>query len=168
MSPGASKHRSTKKQPRRHEPQESAASKSQSKLTSDRPLVGVKHSHRRFMTAAIKAMLESRSEHPKKADPLVGAVLVGPDGNPIAEAHRGRYGSGDHGEFSLLEKSGKRIPAGSTLYVTLEPCTKRGDGKTPCAERVVDAGIAHVFIGIHDPNPDIYGRGEEKLPHGEF
>ena len=115
------------------------------------------------MTAAIKAMLESRSEHPKKADPLVGAVLVGADGNVIAEAHRGHYGSGDHGEFSLLEKSGTRIPSGSTLYVTLEPCTKRGDGKTPCADRIVDAGLARVFIGIHDTNPDIYGRGEEKL-----
>ena len=115
------------------------------------------------MTAAITAMLESRSEHPRKADPLVGAVLVGPDGNVIAEAHRGHYGSGDHGEFSLLEKSGARVPAGSTLYVTLEPCTKRGDGKTPCADRVIAAGIARVVIGIHDLNPDIDGRGEEEL-----
>jgi pyrimidine deaminase RibD-like protein len=117
------------------------------------------------MIAAIKAMLESRSERRKKADPLVGAVLVRPDGKSI-EAHRGHFGSGDHGEFSLLEKSGERMPAGSTLYVTLEPCSKRGDGKTPCADRVVAAGIQHVVIGIHDPNPDIYGRGKEKLKRG--
>lgn len=107
-------------------------------------------------------MLESRSEHRRKTDPLVGAVLVFPNGKFI-EAHRGHYGSGDHGEFSLLEKSGEQIPAGSTLYVTLEPCSERGDGKTPCADRVIAAGIAHVVIGIHDSNPDIYGEGEEKL-----
>ncbi len=114
------------------------------------------------MEAAIKAMLESRSEHPKKTDPLVGALLVFPDGKTV-EAHRGKWGTGDHGEFSLLEKSGTRIPAGSTLYVTLEPCSKRGHGKTPCADRIVAARIPHVVIGIRDPNPDIYGRGEEKL-----
>ena len=158
MSPGASKHRGTKTRPRRREPQQSA----RPNATSDRALAGVKHPHRAFMTAAIKAMLESRSENPKKKDPLVGAVLVFPDGTSI-EAHRGNWGTGDHGEFSLLEKSGARIPAGSTLYVTLEPCSKRGDGKTPCADRILDARIPHVVIGIRDPNPDIYGRGEEKL-----
>jgi ATP-dependent DNA helicase RecG len=114
------------------------------------------------MIAAIRAMLESRSEHRPKTDPLVGAVLVFPNGKFI-EAHRGHYGSGDHGEFSLLEKSGELIPAGSTLYVTLEPCSKRGDGKTPCADRIIAAGIGHVVIGIHDPNPDIYGEGEARL-----
>jgi diaminohydroxyphosphoribosylaminopyrimidine deaminase/5-amino-6-(5-phosphoribosylamino)uracil reductase len=115
------------------------------------------------MIAAIKAMLESRSENPTKTDPLVGAVLVASDGRIVEEAHRGHYGSGDHGEFSLLEKSGAKIQRQSTLYVTLEPCTRRGDGKIPCADRVAASGIPHVGIGIHDPNPDIEGEGEKRL-----
>lgn len=163
MSPRTSKHRATKKLAQRQVTQQPAAYKSRVKPISRRHPAAAKHPRRSFMTAAIKVMLESRKEHPGKPDPLVGAVLVNPDGNIIAEAHRGHYGAGDHGEFSLLEKSGKRIPAGSTLYVTLEPCTKRGDGKTPCADRIIEARIPHVVIGIIDRNPDIDGRGVEKL-----
>jgi predicted HTH transcriptional regulator len=123
----------------------------------------IKHPNRTFMMKAITTMLESRSEQAGKTDPLVGAVLVGGDGKIIGHAHRGKYGSGDHGEFTLLEKSGLKIPKNAVLYVTLEPCTKRGDRKTPCADRVVSSGIKHVVIGIPDPNPDIFGKGSQKL-----
>jgi pyrimidine deaminase RibD-like protein len=67
------------------------------------------HPDRTFMSAAIAAMLESRSEGAGKKDPLVGAVLVSGAGKIIGSAHRGKYGSGDHGEFTLLEKSGVKI-----------------------------------------------------------
>jgi ATP-dependent DNA helicase RecG len=115
------------------------------------------------MREAIDAMLESRSEGAGKTDPLVGAVLVSRDGRILGRAHRGKYGTGDHGEFTLLEKSGMKIPKDSVLYVTLEPCSKRGDRKIPCAERIVRSGIKHVAIGISDPNPDIFGKGRKKL-----
>lgn len=115
------------------------------------------------MSAAIKAMLESRSAGAGKTDPLVGAILADRNGKILGRAHRGQYGSGDHGEFTLLEKSGIDIPSDAVLYVTLEPCTKRGDRKTPCADRVVRSGVRRVVIGIQDPNPDIYGKGAGKL-----
>ena len=125
--------------------------------------IRIKHPDRAFMTEAISVMLESRSEGIGKTDPLVGAVLVRKNGKIIGRAHRGKYGPGDHGEFTLLEKSGLKIPQDAVIYVTLEPCSKWGAGKTPCADRIVDSGIKHVVIGIADPNPDIYGKGSRKL-----
>ena len=127
------------------------------------PSTKVEHPSRVFMLEAITAMLESRSEGSRKKDPLVGAVLVSGAGKVIGRAHRGQYGSGDHGEFTLLEKSGVKVLPSAVLYVTLEPCTKRGDRKIPCADRVVNSGIKHVVIGIPDPNPDIYGLGSKRL-----
>ena len=122
---------------------------------------------RKFMRMAIDEMMLSRSENPAKADPLVGAVLVDRQGQLLARAHRGKYSSGDHGEFSLFEKVGAKVPFGSTLYVTLEPCTKRNHPKIPCAERVIGAELQRVVIGIKDPNPDIYGQGVTALQnHG--
>ena len=47
--------------------------------------------------------------------------------------------------------------------MTLEPCTKRGPRKTPCADRIIASGVKHVVIGIKDPNPEIFGKGEERL-----
>jgi ATP-dependent DNA helicase RecG len=119
--------------------------------------------NRRFMRLAIAEMLRSRSEHASKPDPLVGAVLVNSTGRIVGKAHRGKYGEGEHGEFTLLEKPGIRISPQSTLYVTLEPCTRRGHRKIPCAQRIIDAGISRVVIGIKDPNPVIWGEGEKRL-----
>jgi len=64
-------------------------------------------SSRKFMRLAISEMLRSLSEHTNKPDPLVGAVLVNSVGGIVGKAHRGKYGDGEHGEFTLLEKSGQ-------------------------------------------------------------
>jgi len=119
---------------------------------------------RKFMVRAVEVMRQSRSEHTGKEDPLVGAVLVDPSGRQLAEAYRGMYGSGDHGEFSLLEKVKRgEAPSGCTVYVTLEPCSKRGEGKKPCAQRIAEARVSRVVVGILDRNPAINGRGLDLL-----
>ena len=115
---------------------------------------------RKYMEMAVAEMLESRSEHEQKHDPLVGAVLVNRAGQFLAKAHRGALRVGDHAEFTLIErKLGDRSLEGSTLYVTLEPCTKREPPKIACAERVASARLHRVFIGMLDPNPAIQGHG---------
>jgi predicted HTH transcriptional regulator/pyrimidine deaminase RibD-like protein len=118
------------------------------------------------MELAVQVMFQSSPE--KEGDPLVGAVLVDPEGNFLAEAHRGKSGSGHHGEFSLLEKvMGGEAPSGCTIYVTLEPCNERGVGKKACAYRVAEARPNRVVVGMIDPNPRINGRGVEILrQHG--
>ncbi len=123
---------------------------------------------RQFMEMAVEEMRKSRSEHTNKHDPLVGAVLVGKRGKLLGATHRGDLRVGDHAEFTLIERylRDKNLE-GSTLYVTLEPCTRRNPPKKPCAERVVNARIGRAFIGMTDPNPDICGRGvQHLLNHG--
>jgi diaminohydroxyphosphoribosylaminopyrimidine deaminase/5-amino-6-(5-phosphoribosylamino)uracil reductase len=91
--------------------------------------------------------------------PLVGAVVVS-EGEVVGE---GWYaGSGTpHAEVAALEAAGDRAQ-GSTLYVTLEPCSHEG-ATPPCADAVVAAGIARVVAGVGDPNPKVDGGGFERL-----
>ena len=118
----------------------------------------------RFMEMAVEEMGKSRSEHADKHDPLVGAVLVGSDGKFLGATHRGDLRVGDHAEFTLIERylRDKKLE-GSTLYVTLEPCTRRNPPKKPCTKWIVSARIGRVFVGMTDPNPDICGRGVQCL-----
>lgn len=115
---------------------------------------------RKFMELAVEQMNKSRSEHSNKIDPLVGSVLVDKSGSLLDKAHRGELRSGNHAEYTLLERIlPDRSLDGATLYVTLEPCTRRSGSKQPCAERIVSARIRKVYIGMPDPNPDIQGQG---------
>lgn len=123
---------------------------------------------REFMRLAVEEMQKSRSEHTDKSDPLVGAVLVGADGHQLGTACRGGLRIGDHAEFTLIERELRnRDLEGSTLYVTLEPCIKRTPPKHACVERIVNARVSRVVVGMTDPNPDISGRGIQfLLDHG--
>lgn len=112
------------------------------------------------MKLAIEEMLRSRSEHSHKADPLVGAVLVSAEGVVLAKTGRGCLRVGNHAEYIVIERFlGDKNLEGSTLYVTLEPCTSRGREKKPCVEWIVGARIARVVIGMPDPKPEIHGHG---------
>jgi diaminohydroxyphosphoribosylaminopyrimidine deaminase / 5-amino-6-(5-phosphoribosylamino)uracil reductase len=91
--------------------------------------------------------------------PLVGAVVVR-DGEVVGEgwySGRGR----PHAEAAALQAAEEQA-RGSTLYVTLEPCSHHGD-TPPCADAVVEAGVARVVAGVGDPNPKVDGKGFERL-----
>ena len=116
------------------------------------------------MEIAVEEMQKSRSEHRSKADPMVGAVVVGKDGEELGRAHRGALREGDHAEYTLIERMlGDTSLEDGSLYVTLEPCTSRSAKKSPCVDRIIKARLARVFVGIPDPNPNILGRGIQKL-----
>ncbi len=121
-------------------------------------------SDRDFMEIAIEEMRKSRSEHENKFDPMVGVILVGADGTIMEKAHRGSLRVGEHAEYTLIERRlADQNLEGSTLYVTLEPCTVRQPPKRPCVDRIISARIKRVVIGIADPNPDIQGQGITRL-----
>lgn len=97
-------------------------------------------------------------------NPIVGAVVVSPDGVVVGQgAHLGA--GGPHAEVVALDAAG-HAARGATLYCTLEPCSHTGR-TGPCCERIVEAGIARVVFAIDDPNPRVAGRGAAYLAaHG--
>ena len=106
-------------------------------------------------------------------NPLVGCVLVGPDGALLGEGWHGTYG-GPHAEVWAVRDAERKHGAAeaaaalraSTLVVTLEPCSHVG--KTPpCADLILERGIPRVVVGMEDPFPAVAGSGIERLrAHG--
>lgn len=88
-------------------------------------------------------------------NPLVGAVIV-KGGRIISEGYHKALGS-DHAEVSAFKNATESI-TGSTLYVTLEPCSHFGR-TPPCANTIIEAGIKEVVVAMVDPNPKVSGRG---------
>ena len=122
-----------------------------------------KFNPRKLMEKAIAVMKQSVNE-PRadgKPSPQVGALLVKPDGT-IDTAFRGELRQGDHAEYTLLERKhhDERLD-GSFLFTTLEPCVPgaRKHPKLPCAERIVNARIKKVWVGIEDPDPTVDRQG---------
>lgn len=119
---------------------------------------------RDFMRQAIEEMRASRAEHTHKHDPIVGAVIVDSQGKLMGKTHRGSHRIGNHAEFTLIDRLlSDQDLEGSTIYVTLEPCTVRSPDKKPCADRIISARIQKVVIGMLDPDPRIQGNGVTKL-----
>ncbi|MEJ1928705.1 ATP-binding protein [Nostoc sp. NIES-2111] len=121
------------------------------------------------MKLAINEMKKSKCEprSDDKMSPLVGAVLVFSSGEYIT-AHRGELRDGDHAEFTLLErKCSGRLLEDAVLYATLEPCRRRNPPKRGCAQHIINARIAMVYVGIEDPDPTVAGDGlRYLLDHG--
>lgn len=119
-------------------------------------------SHRECQRLAVEESRKSISESDGKPRPKVGAVVV-KDGTVLGKAFRGEI-SKCHAEYILLERKLKDAAiAGSTVYTTLEPCTKRSPPKEPCADWLVARKVARVVIGMLDPNPSILGKGVSRL-----
>ena len=122
---------------------------------------------RKLMEMAIQVMRQSVNEPraDRKASPLVGAVLMKPDGT-VDTAYRGELRHGDHAEYTLLERKHRdeRLD-GSVIFATLEPCAPgaRKHPKLGCAERIVNARIAEVWVGIEDPDPTVDRQGVRYL-----
>lgn len=114
--------------------------------------------HWRWMRRAVDLAKKSVSEASRANTPRVGVVIV-KDGETVAEGFRGRTGNGEHAEYDAIKDKPPEQLAGATVYTTLEPCTKRGAGKIPCAERLIAANVKDVFIGLYDPNPHIFRAG---------
>ncbi|MGB9771961.1 MAG: bifunctional diaminohydroxyphosphoribosylaminopyrimidine deaminase/5-amino-6-(5-phosphoribosylamino)uracil reductase RibD [Candidatus Kapaibacteriota bacterium] len=111
-----------------------------------------------WMKRAIElAKLGANYVHP---NPRVGAVIV-KNGYIVAEGYH-KYFGGPHAEIEAIENAKGIDLEGSTLVVTLEPCTHHG--KTPpCVDAIIEKKFAKVIIGTIDPNPLVNGKGIEKL-----
>ncbi|MDV6317139.1 bifunctional diaminohydroxyphosphoribosylaminopyrimidine deaminase/5-amino-6-(5-phosphoribosylamino)uracil reductase RibD [Idiomarina sp. HP20-50] len=94
-----------------------------------------------------------------RPNPAVGCVItMGSD--LLAEGWHHQAGE-PHAEAHALRIAGQRAK-GSTAYVTLEPCSHIGR-TPPCADALVEAGVARVVVAMQDPNPRVSGNGVKHL-----
>jgi diaminohydroxyphosphoribosylaminopyrimidine deaminase/5-amino-6-(5-phosphoribosylamino)uracil reductase len=105
------------------------------------------------LTLARALELAERGRGTTYPNPVVGAVVVA-GGEVVGEGWHERKG-GPHAEVVALDAAGERA-RGSTLYLTMEPCTHHGD-TPPCTEAVLEAGVSRVVAGSLDPNPKAGG-----------
>lgn len=93
-------------------------------------------------------------------NPMVGAVICGPDGRIIGEGWHRKCGEA-HAEVNAVNsvaEADRHLLPESTVYVTLEPCSHYG--KTPpCAELLIREKFRRVVVGSLDPFPEVAGRG---------
>jgi diaminohydroxyphosphoribosylaminopyrimidine deaminase/5-amino-6-(5-phosphoribosylamino)uracil reductase len=112
----------------------------------------------RFMRAALAEAVKGVGR--TSPNPAVGAVLVS-RGRIVSRGHHARAGSA-HAEVACLQKFGRSVPAGATLYVTLEPCSTTGQ-TPPCTNAILNTGVRTVVIGALDVNPRHRGRAISEL-----
>lgn len=88
-------------------------------------------------------------------NPSVGCVIVR-DGRIIGRGWT-QPGGRPHAETEALAQAGQAAQ-GATAYVSLEPCAHQG--KTPpCAQALIDAGVARVVSAVEDSDPRVAGQG---------
>ena len=97
-------------------------------------------------------------------NPPVGAVVL--RGERVLGRGATRPVGGTHAEVLALEaalrRHGSRAVRGATLAVTLEPCAHHGR-TPPCVERVLELGVARVWVGHRDPHPATAGGSLRRL-----
>ncbi len=117
---------------------------------------------RHWMERALQ--LAARGLGTTSPNPPVGAVIV-QKGQLIGEGFHEKAGE-PHAERRALADARARGNAallpGSTLYVTLEPCSSQGR-MPPCTEGILEAGIGRVVYGAVDPDKRHRGRADALL-----
>ncbi|MFZ6676082.1 bifunctional diaminohydroxyphosphoribosylaminopyrimidine deaminase/5-amino-6-(5-phosphoribosylamino)uracil reductase RibD [Undibacterium sp. Xuan67W] len=113
-----------------------------------------------YMQMALE--LASRATIATSPNPKVGCVIV-KDGQLIGQGWTQPVGQA-HAEVQALRDASARglDVRGATAYVTLEPCSHFGR-TPPCANALIDAGIARVVAAVQDANPQVAGRGLRML-----
>ena len=111
--------------------------------------------------AMVRAIELARAHLGQTAEnPSVGCVLV-KDGAIIGEGVTG-IGGRPHAEEQALDQAGQAAK-GAKAFVTLEPCAHRTTGRTPCADRLIAAGVADVIIACSDASVHAAGDGVARL-----
>lgn len=92
-------------------------------------------------------------------NPSVGCLIVKDD--KIVGRGVTSEGGRPHGETNALVVAGLQAK-GATVFVTLEPCSHYGQ-TAPCANALIDGGIARCVIAAIDPDPRVHWRGAALL-----
>jgi len=98
--------------------------------------------------------LSARALGATAPNPVVGCVILDAAGSIAGEGWH-RQAGGPHAEVHALLAAGERARGGTAL-VTLEPCNHTGR-TGPCAQALIEAGVARVVYAVADPNPSASG-----------
>lgn len=114
-----------------------------------------------YMAAAIR--YARRHEGQTGTNPSVACLLVREKNGEriIVGAGVTAIGGRPHAEPIALAQAGKGAK-GATAYVTLEPCAHHGS-TPPCAQTLIDAGIARVVTAHVDPDSRVNQLGHELM-----
>ena len=113
--------------------------------------------HDRYMLIALA--LAKRGIGCVAPNPSVGCVIV--KDNVIVGRGRTQDGGRPHAERMALQQA-VETAKGADVYVTLEPCAHTGN-TPPCADALIDAGVARVFIATLDQDERVAGKGVKAL-----
>lgn len=114
-----------------------------------------------YMRLALQMAAQAQGQ--TALNPVVGCVIV-KDGRMVGLGTHLKMGEA-HAEVHALRMAGDEAE-GSTVYVTLEPCSHVGR-TPPCAAQLVDAKVNKVIVACQDPNEHVAGKGIELLKkHG--
>ena len=111
----------------------------------------------RFMRLALDQAIQGRGT--ARPNPMVGCVVVRGD-EVVGRGFHLRAGLA-HAEVEALRDAGA-LARGAEVFVNLEPCSHFGR-TPPCADALVEAGVARVVAGMIDPNPRVSGQGLQRL-----
>jgi diaminohydroxyphosphoribosylaminopyrimidine deaminase/5-amino-6-(5-phosphoribosylamino)uracil reductase len=111
------------------------------------------------MARAIALGEEARGQ--SAPNPNVGCLIVSASGRIVGRGATAQGGR-PHAEAVALAEAGKRA-AGSTVYVTLEPCAHESDRGPACTDLLLDAKPARLVVGLKDPDPRTAGKGIRRL-----
>ena len=114
--------------------------------------------------SAMTRALALAANGPRGLNPQVGAVILSPAGDVLAEGwHRGA--GTPHAEVDALSQLAPEQTRGATAVVTLEPCNHTGR-TGPCAQALIDAGITRVVYAHEDSNRYAAGGAERMRAAG--
>ena len=105
------------------------------------------HFEKKLMRTLLK--VASQEQGLTKYNPMVAAAVV--KGEDIIAIGSYQGPGTKHAEAQALAKAGRNAQ-GASIYLNLEPCTHFGQNP-PCANLIIESGIAQVIYAAKDPNP---------------
>lgn len=122
-----------------------------------KPAAGVVTAFSADETRAMEHALQAALQGPRGANPLVGAVVIGPDGRQLVTGYHRGAGTAHAEADAIAQAAAVGLDlSGCTMVVTLEPCDHVGR-TGPCTQAIIDAGITDVVYAVDDPHDPAAG-----------
>ncbi|WP_018770772.1 bifunctional diaminohydroxyphosphoribosylaminopyrimidine deaminase/5-amino-6-(5-phosphoribosylamino)uracil reductase RibD [Arthrobacter sp. 162MFSha1.1] len=122
-----------------------------------KPAAGVVTAFSADETRAMEHALQAALQGARGANPLVGAVVVGPDGRQLVTGYHRGAGTAHAEADAIAQAAAVGLDlSGCTMVVTLEPCDHVGR-TGPCTQAIIDAGITDVVYAVDDPHDPAAG-----------